>query len=128
MHAFHVKLRTGNTILPTQYYCRETTNNASCRKNKVEGEDAKTSMVGQTMVSGFGSYLLEVLNTKDSCQFNERPCCPTSHLEHDFLHLFVMRLELADERALHHFARVVRRVHGVHERDDVPNRLPSRIP
>mmetsp|Transcript_8558 Transcript_8558/g.17750 ORF Transcript_8558/g.17750 Transcript_8558/m.17750 type:complete len:1008 (+) Transcript_8558:1222-4245(+) len=48
------------------------------------------------------------------------------HLEDDLLHLLVVRLELADEAALHHLAGVVAGVHGVHERDDVPDRLEER--
>mmetsp|Transcript_22262 Transcript_22262/g.30963 ORF Transcript_22262/g.30963 Transcript_22262/m.30963 type:complete len:290 (-) Transcript_22262:776-1645(-) len=45
------------------------------------------------------------------------------HLEHDLLHLLVMCLELADQRPLHDFPGVVRGIHGVHQRNDVADRL-----
>ena len=48
-----------------------------------------------------------------------------THLEHDFLHFLVGRLELPDEDQ-HHFPGVILRVLGVHQRDQVPDGLQER--
>mmetsp|Transcript_9935 Transcript_9935/g.17046 ORF Transcript_9935/g.17046 Transcript_9935/m.17046 type:complete len:337 (-) Transcript_9935:2069-3079(-) len=45
------------------------------------------------------------------------------HLQNNLLHLLVVGPKLTDQRALHHLACVVGRVHGVHQRDDESDRL-----